>query len=197
MSWRAVAVVVLSTLLAAGGLPANAAENPAARAEARQRVADAMFADLHQATWVRDGKSAHVIYVFFDPNCPFCHKVYETLRPQVERGAVELRWIPIGTLMVTSPGKAATILEASNPTEALYKNERGFSRDTGSFGGIEEEPVPRDDTVRRLEANLKLLRKSGNDAVPLLLFRTRDGRADFILGAPPVAFFDQLLPALE
>jgi len=182
--------------LFATGTPAVAAEKVDA-AQARQKTPASILADIKQATWIRDGKSAHVIYVFFDPNCPYCHKVFEMLRPQVARGEVELRWIPIGKLMLTSLGKAATLLEAKDPTEALYRNERGFSQETGSFGGVEEEPVPREDTLRRLNANHALLNRSGFDAVPALLFRTKDGQADLVRGAPPAAFFEKLLKNLE
>jgi len=110
---------------------------------------------------------------------------------------VELRLVVTGRLMATSTGKAAAMLEAKDPTEALHRNERGFSQETGSFGGIEEEPAPREETLRRLNANLALLKRSGFDAVPALLFRTRDGKADIIRGAPPAAFLEKLLKELE
>lgn len=183
-------------LITAGNLTAAAAENPS-KTEARQKAAASMLANIQQATWIRDGKSAHVMYVFFDPNCPYCHKVYEMLRPQVQRGEVELRWVVIGKLMATSTGKAAAILEAKDPTEAFYRNEREFSQETGSFGGIEEEPAPREETLRRLNANHALLNRSGFDAVPALLFRTKDGKADIIRGAPPAAFLEKLVKDLE
>ena len=194
---HSIAALVTSFLfIIAGNFTAAAAENPS-KTEARQKAAASMLADIQQATWIRDGKSAHVIYVFFDPNCPYCHKVYEMLRPQVQRGEVELRWVVVGKLMATSIGKAAAMLEAKDPTEAFYRNERGFSQETGSFGGIEEEPAPREETLRRLNANLALLNRSGFDAVPALLFRTRDGKADFIRGAPPAAFLEKLVKDLE
>jgi len=194
---RSLATFVTTVLLfTASNLSAAAADSPA-KTEARQQAAAAMLADIKQATWIRDGKSAHVLYVFFDPNCPYCHKVFEMLRPQVQRGEVELRWVVVGKLMATSTGKAAAMLEAKDPTEALYRNERGFSQATGSFGGVEEEPAPRADTLRRLDANLALLNRSGFDAVPALLFRTKDGKADFIRGAPPAAFLDNLVKDLE
>lgn len=178
----------------------GAAQQPDAtqtRADARQRNVSSMLADIQQATWIRDGKSAHVIYVFFDPNCPYCHKVFEMLRPQVQSGAVELRWVPIGKLMLTSLGKAAALLEDKDPTAALYRNERDFSRETGAFGGIEEEPLPREDTLRRLNANHALLRRSGNDAVPALLYRTKEGKANLVVGAPPAASLDAIVKSLE
>jgi len=189
-------LVTVFFLITAGNLTAAAAENPS-KAEARQKAAAAMLANIQQATWIRDGKSAHVMYVFFDPNCPYCHKVYEMLRPQVQRGEVELRWVVIGKLMATSIGKAAAMLEAKDPTEALHRNERGFSQETGSFGGIEEEPAPREETLRRLNANHALLNRSGFDAVPALLFRTKEGKTDIIRGAPPAAFLEKLVKNLE
>jgi len=189
-------LVTAFLLITAGNLTAAAAESPS-KTEARQKAAASMLADIQQATWIRDGMSTHVIYVFFDPNCPYCHKVYEMLRPQVQRGEVELRWVVTGRLMATSTGKAAAMLEAKDPTEAFHRNERGFSQETGSFGGIEEEPAPREETLRRLNANLALLKRSGFDAVPALLFRTRDGKADIIRGAPPAAFLEKLLKELE
>ena len=194
MLQRSIATLVTAILFIATG---NLVAAEPAKAGAQQKAAASILADIKQATWIRDGKSAHVIYVFFDPNCPYCHKVFEMLRPQVARGEVELRWIPIGKLMLTSLGKAATMLEAKDPTEALYRNERGFSQETGSFGGVEEEPVPREDTLRRLNANHALLNRSGFDAVPALLFRTKDGQADLVRGAPPAAFFEKLLKNLE
>jgi thiol:disulfide interchange protein DsbG len=193
-------LIVLFTALLTLGFTAHAAEKPdaaTARTEARQKAAASILTDIKQAAWIRDGKSAHVMYVFFDPNCPYCHKVYEMLRPHVKRGDVELRWVVIGNLMTTSTGKAAAILEAKDPAEAFYRNEREFSQATGNFGGIEEEPAPHEETIRRLNANLALLNRTGFDAVPALLFRTKDGKADIIRGAPPVEFLEKLLKELE
>jgi thiol:disulfide interchange protein DsbG len=189
-------LVTAFMLITVGNFSVAAAENPA-KVQARQQAAASILADIKQATWIRDGKSAHVMYVFFDPNCPYCHQVYEMLRPQVQRGEVELRWVVVGKLMTTSIGKAAALLEAKDPTEAFYRNERDFSRETGSFGGIEEEPTPRADTLHRLSANLALLNRSGFDAVPALLFRTRNGKTDLLRGAPPAAFLDKLVKELE
>ena len=199
MLWRSI-IALLFIMLVTAGVAASAAGNATAaqaRAEERQRAATSMLADIRQATWIRDGKSTHVIYVFFDPNCPYCQKVFTMLRPWVERGEVEARWIPIGILMTTSPGKAAAMLEAKNPTEALYRNERGFSQESGNFGGGEEEPVPREETLRHLNANLALLQRTGNQAVPSLLFRTKDGQANIILGAPPRTLLEKLLKEIE
>jgi thiol:disulfide interchange protein DsbG len=193
-------IVALGLLLAAGTGPiASAADRPnaEARAQRHRAAAAAMLADIGHATWVQDGKSTHIAYIFFDPNCPYCHKLYESLRPWVERGDLEARWIPIGTLMLTSAGKAAAILEAKDRTAALRENERGFSRETGSFGGIMEELAPKKKTMEELAANYELLKRGGDGGVPLMLVRLKDGSVRAIVGAPPETFLERLIPDIE
>jgi thiol:disulfide interchange protein DsbG len=193
-------IFALCCFLAAATLPSFSADRltgPTKRGATLAQAATSMLADMGQASWIRDGKSPHVIYVFFDPNCPYCHRVYESLRPQVQRAEVELRWIPIGILTTTSPGKAAALLEAPDPTAALHQNEQHFSVETGGLGGISEEPLPRDETLKRLDRNLALLRRSGNDAVPSLLFRDRQGEPYFIVGAPSRDALAEIVTQLE
>jgi thiol:disulfide interchange protein DsbG len=197
---RSVLASVMFAALFAGGNAAPAADRLSGsllQGGAMQQTAESMLTDIAQASWVRDGNSRHVIYVYFDPNCPYCRRVYDGLRRQVERGEVELRWIPIAVLTITSLGKAAAILEAADPTAALHRNEEHFSTETGSLGGIEEELLPRKDTLARLDRNLALLRRSGRDNVPALLFRNARHQAQFIVGAPPQATLLKIVSDLE
>lgn len=189
------AIAVINT--PSPSLAADRASGPLLKGEALQKAAESMLRDMRQASWIRDGQSKHVLYVFFDPNCPYCSRVYHGLRDRVEIGDVELRWIPIAILMTTSLGKAAAILESKNPTEALHTNELNFSVETGSFGGIGEEPAPLPETEARLARNLALIRRSGVDSVPSLLFRTKDGQAKFIVGAPPAPKLQSIVDDLQ
>lgn len=190
-------VMLVTTFLAAPSFALERAQGPLLKGEALQKAAESMLRDINQASWIRDGQSRHVIYVFFDPNCPYCRRVYEGLRDRVEIGDVELRWTPVAVLMATSPGKAAALLESKNPAEALHINERNFSVETGSFGGIPEEPVPKPETEVKLARNLALLRRSGMDSTPALLFRTRTGQVRFIVGAPPGPVLKSIVESLE
>jgi thiol:disulfide interchange protein DsbG len=191
------ASLILSVALTTPSFALERAKGPLLKGEAMQKAADSMWRDIGQAAWIRDGQSKHVLYVFFDPNCPFCKRVYEGARARVEIGDVELRWIPIAVLMATSPGKAAALLEAKDPTEALHINEREFSVATGSFGGIGEEPVPKPETEAKLARNLALLRRSGMDSTPALLFRTKSGQVRFVVGAPPEPALISIIENLE
>lgn len=176
----------------------SAAKTPGApKPEQKGQVPAAMLAEAPKSTWLRDGQSKHVLYVFFDPNCPYCHKLYEALRDPVALGEVELRWIPVGISRESSLGKAAAILEAKNPVDAFHYNEHYFTFDGGKFGGIEEEPLPREETLKKLAANLRLLERAGVLAVPAMLFRTRDGIVRYVPGAPPAATLEEIVHNLE
>ena len=165
-------------------------------AGARQKIATTILADIGQATWIAEGKGPHVVYIFFDPNCPACNQLHHALRPSVERGDVELRWIPVGILMLTSHGKAAALLEAKDRHAALQENKAKFNNATG-FGGISEEPLPAETTVKQLDANAKLLKHTANMAVPTLVFRDKDNKATVIQGVPPAAHLERMIKELK
>ena len=69
---------------------------------------------LESSTWIADGskKAPRVVYVFTDPNCPYCNKFWSDARPWVKADKVQLRHVMVGILGPTSPGKAAALLSA-------------------------------------------------------------------------------------
>jgi thiol:disulfide interchange protein DsbG len=145
-----------------------------------QQIAESMLKDIGQATWIQDGKGPHVVYVFFDPNCPYCHKLYVNSRKWVKDGKVQLRWVTVGVLTTTSAGKAAAILGAKDPSKAFHYNEENYSR-----GGAIEEDIPSPAIEAKLKANERLLARTGFGGVPLMLFYSKDGTPILIQGAPP------------
>ena len=157
---------------------ANAAQN----LTRTQQLAESMLTDIGKATWIAEGKSPHIIYVFFDPNCPYCHKLFVSARPWVNQGKLELRWIPTGTLMTTSHGKAVAMLGAEDPLKTFYQNEEHYSRSGG--GGVDED-LSTPDIEKKLKANEALLARTGFGAVPLMLYRNTKGLAMLVQGAPP------------
>lgn len=150
-------------------------------AQTPQEIAAAVLANIHKATTIDEGKSSHVAYVFFDPNCPYCHKLYEETRSYVKSGELRLRWIPVGILTATSHGKAVAMLGAEDPLQAFYKNENHYSM---GDGGIDED-LSSPQIEEKLKANEALLTQTQRGAVPLMLFTTKNGAAVMIQGAPP------------
>jgi len=149
-------------------------------ADSRSSLADNLFSDINQATWIAEGKSTRVVYVFFDPNCPYCRKLFIHTRPWVKANKLQLRWVPVGILTTTSPGKAAAMLQAKNPLQALHRNENNFKH-----GGGLDEDLPSDEVAQKLKANADLLGRTPSGVVPLMLFRTREGSAVMVVGSPP------------
>lgn len=166
-----VALLLLGPLLATA--PAQASDTAAM-----------LLGKMDQATWFAEGKGSRIIYVFFDPNCPYCHKLYEELRPHVKAGGLEVRWVPVGILFQTSLGKAAAILEAKSPLKAFYKNEADWNRGNSPFGGIKPLSKPSPTTVAKLKANAALMNEAGIDGTPATVFRGDNGKAYFFVGAP-------------
>ncbi len=158
-------------------------------------VAKEMMAGIHKATWIEEGKSSHLIYVFFDPNCPYCHRIYVNTRDLVKQNAIQIRWVPVGVLTATSYGKAVTMLESRDPLKAFYHDENNFS---GENGGAADEALDGTDKTRNaLKENTKLLRLTGFDAVPSILFLTNDGQPYLIQGSPPAGKLKAILKYVQ
>lgn len=146
-------------------------------------AADEMLARIDQATWIAEGKSEHVVYIFFDPNCPYCHRVYVDTRDWIKNNSVQLRWIPVGVLTPTSHGKALTLLDAKDPVKLFHESEDKFS---GADGGALDESLGGSEKAEKaLKVNAEILRLTGFDAVPSLLFRANNDQAILVRGAPP------------
>ncbi len=158
-------------------------------------VAEKILSRVDQATWIAEGKSAHVVYIFFDPNCPYCHRVYVDTRDWIKNNEVQLRWIPVGVLTASSYGKALTLLDAKDPLKLFYQNEEHYS---GSDGGAIDEALEGTVTAKKaLKVNADLLRLTGFDAVPSILFRTSNGQAIIVQGAPPAEKLKAILQYVE
>lgn len=117
---------------------------------------------------------APLVYVYADPNCSYCNKLWTELRPYVEGGKLHVRWALVDFLKPTSKGRAGAILAANNRAAALAQDEQRFDHGQEEGGIPELRPVPLE-----LDAALKLhdlqLQGSGNMGTPTLLIRTAAG----------------------
>ena len=73
-----------------------------------------------------DDQAEQIVYAFADPNCGYCNRYWLAARPFVESGQVQLRHLMVGIIGDDSPGKAAAILGAASPGQALASNERNY-----------------------------------------------------------------------
>jgi thiol:disulfide interchange protein DsbG len=115
--------VIAGTLFDATGknLTADALEKVLAKP-----MAEAVWGRLEKSHWIADGRAdaPRTVYVFTDPNCPYCNKLWADARPWVDAGKMQLRHVMVGILTPTSAGKAAALLGNKDPAAALDAHER-------------------------------------------------------------------------
>lgn len=119
----------------------------------------------------------HIVYTLTDPNCPYCNALWNSTRPLIEEGVLQLRHLMVGVLSEDSIRKSAAILESDNPASALEAHEESFQT-----GGI--EPVePSEESRALLEKHAKIMREAGATGTPTSYYRDEGGHVQSINGA--------------
>ena len=144
---------------------------------------------LSQATWVEEGARhpQHLFYVVTDANCPYCNELWQKLQPFYGQG-LQVRYVMVGILSDSSPGKAAAILEARDPVAALDQDEAGYGKLSDDLGGgIRPLAKPKPRTLAALKSNEQLMRDLGGQGTPMLIYRDSKGELHVIQSVPPMA----------
>ncbi len=153
-------------------------------------LTDRAWKQLEASTWIADGskKAPRVVYVFTDPNCPYCNKFWSDARPWIKADRVQLRHVMVGILGPTSPGKAAALLVASDPPAAL--NQHAQQQLSGGLKPL--NPIPAG--VRtQLDANQRLMVQLGSSATPSIFYKDEHGRLQSMQGAPSPEMLSKIL----
>jgi len=190
-------------VIAGSALDANGQELDAAVLEAavRKPLSETSWKQLESSRWIADGKSSapRVVYVFTDPNCPFCAKLWLDARPWVDSGKVQLRHVMVGILSPTSAGKAAALLTAEDPSAALQAYEGATAPKTAKAMATGARPTPLAEpslkplstippaVAAQIEGNTKLMMSLGMQATPGVVWRDAKGLVQKRTGAPESA----------
>lgn len=173
---------LIFVLLNVAAYTAHAENQPAQDdTKAIEALTDRVWKQLENSAWIADGRgdAKRIVYVFTDPNCPFCNKFWTDARPWVNDGKVQLRHIMVGILRSDSMGKAAALLSAPDPQAALARHERQHA--SGGIAPMEDIP----DKVRaRLNTNHELMQQLGSFATPTIFYKNANGWLQGIRGAP-------------
>ncbi|HUW99168.1 MAG TPA: thioredoxin fold domain-containing protein [Acidiferrobacter sp.] len=140
-----------------------------------------LWSGLQTAASISEGTGAKQLYIFFDPNCPYCHDLYQALQPLIGPDQLKIAWIPVGILALSSFGKAAHLLEDNDPMAALDRAERAFRHKSGELTPARATPA----ITRGLTNNVRLLAAAGADGVPFLVYKDQTGRVNTVMGDPP------------
>lgn len=153
-----------------------------------------MWQRLKSSTWIADGAAdaPRIVYMFSDPNCPFCNMFWNQARPWVEAGDVQLRHVMVGMLRPDSAGKSAALLAAKDPEEALNEHEAAGKAST-------LKPIERisPKVNEQLEANLTLMGEMGASATPAIYYLDDEGRLQQQQGAPRPDSLKQIMGPLS
>ncbi|WP_239690960.1 thiol:disulfide interchange protein DsbG [Chromobacterium sphagni] len=150
----------------------------------------AVWKQLENSAWIADGdgKAPRVIYVFTDPNCPYCNKFWSDARPWVKAGKVQIRHILIGIIQPDSLGKAAALLADADPAAALNRHELQHAG-----GGVKPLAKPPQTVADKLAANHQLMERFGAFATPAIFYSDVGGALQKAQGAPPAASLARIM----
>jgi len=138
------------------------------------------WAKLEKADYVAVGADdpKRVVYVFTDPNCPYCHALWKATVPYYKEG-LQVRYVPVAVLRDSSMGKAAAILGDEDPPAALRRNEKAFKD-----GGIEPVKDPHGKGTKGVNANTHLMQQLGIQGTPAIFYKDADGKVRSANGMP-------------
>lgn len=153
---------------------------------AQARLSDASgsgikWDELEATHWISEGDADAeiIVYAFMDPNCPYCAMFWEQAQPYLKRDGVQLRHIMVGMLRPSSLPKAATIMAADKPAEALAQHQRSVKQ-----GGLEEAQDLPEEILSQVQENTQFMRSNGIQATPAILFKDAEGRLQQVQGIP-------------
>ena len=144
-------------------------------------MAKEVWANMEKSNWIQDGKkdAPRTVYLFSDPNCPYCNMFWEQARPWVDSGKVQLRHIMVGIIREDSPGKSAALLSAKDPQQALLAHEKAGKAST--LKALSAIPA---DVQAKLDANAQLMNDLELSATPAIFYLDDQGNLQQQQGAP-------------
>jgi thiol:disulfide interchange protein DsbG len=143
---------------------------------------------VDKTAWFQQGKAdaPHQMYVAVDPNCIFCHRLFKAAQPFIEKGQLTVRWIVVGFLKPSSPGKAAAILAAKDPVKALEEDEKSFivGSEEGGIKPLAADKIPSEIT-KKLDTNMAFFRDNNLGGTPAIIYYdTSQGKPHLVSGMP-------------
>ena len=144
-------------------------------------MAKQVWANMEKSNWIADGKAdaPRIVYLFSDPNCPYCNMFWEQARPWVDSGKVQLRHIMVGIIREDSPAKSAALLAAKDPQQALHEHEKAGK--ASKLKPLEKIPA---DVQAKLDANAQLMEELDVAATPAIFYLDAQGNLQQQQGAP-------------
>ncbi|WP_035210925.1 thioredoxin fold domain-containing protein [Acidithiobacillus thiooxidans] len=138
-------------------------------------------------TYIQEGHKGPVIYDFIDPNCPYCHGMYDEEQPLIKAGKLSVRYVPVAYLLPSSTPEAAAILQSPHRIQALQHFEelaaKSFAAPLGPQGPVglpQAKALPQ--TLHALRVNMAVLQSTHSMGVPAILYEGKNGTTGLMPG---------------
>ena len=128
---------------------------------------DALFRRSASAFGFALGRAGPLVAAFADPHCRWSRSAVARLAQPALAGRLRLHVVPVGVLGAASAREAASIASAGDPAMAWFTGARAAGNGAGAH---------------RIERNNALFDAWDAGAVPLIVWRARDGRIAHSLG---------------
>lgn len=144
-------------------------------------MAKQVWASMEKSHWIADGRAdaPRIVYLFSDPNCPYCNMFWEQARPWVDAGKVQLRHIMVGVIREDSAAKSAALLSSKDPQQALHNHEKAGKG--SSLKPLSKIPAA---IQAQLDANMQLMNDLEVAATPAIFYLDEQGNLQQQQGAP-------------
>jgi len=144
-------------------------------------MAKRVWASMEKSHWIADGRAdaPRIVYLFSDPNCPYCNMFWEQARPWVDAGKVQLRHIMVGIIREDSAAKSAALLSSKDPQQALHNHEKAGKG--SSLKPLSKIPAA---IQAQLDANMQLMNDLEVAATPAIFYLDEQGNLQQQQGAP-------------
>ena len=148
---------------------------------------EADYKELSGLASITEGAKSdtNMIYVFFDPNCIFCHLLWKAIQPY-EHAGLQVRWMPVAFLKKDSADKAVALLTAKDGAAAMALNMSKFNKDIES-GGIQAEVNSPKDVLDKVSANTTLMNHFGSSGTPTIVWKDKAGQVRVVSGMPQLS----------
>jgi thiol:disulfide interchange protein DsbG len=144
----------------------------------------AAYQRIEKATYVTEGTVSapkKVIYVFVDPNCPYCHFTWLAVQPY-EAAGLQVRWIPVATLGPTSLPKAIEVLGATDKTRAFKQMEANHGKPWSASAA--SDATTHSAIATSIRQNGELMEAFGIAGTPGVVWRDQQGKIQVKSGMP-------------
>lgn len=165
----AVALSMLLALAGCGKEPSNATPSQAASppaSVAASAIYDTVAAKAAGFT-IGNMMATRVIYVMFDPQCPHCGRLWQTVKPLL--GQIRMVWAPVRFAGDLSWKQGAVLLAAKDAVAEMDAHERSLEDKRGGLVPPTEIPS---DLLAKVTANTNLMQQIGADSVPFIVYKS-------------------------